>query len=141
MNKLLALISSLLLAGALAGAQDTLGNGAKQGAQEQNSQASSQSSTTQNTVIRGCLSGSAGNFTLTDQNGMQYKLVGNDDLLQPKVGHEVEITGTENQSTATDSDDQESMAHTSGAFQVSDVRDVSGSCRLGHDGNSQPLTE
>lgn len=142
MNRLFVLVSSLLLAAALASAQDTLGSGAKPGAQEPNSQANSQSSTTQSIVIRGCLSGSVGNFTLTDQNGMQYKLMGNDDLLQSKVGHEIEITGTENQSSeASGSEAQESAAPAPNGIQVSDVRDVSGSCRLGRDGNSQPPTE
>ncbi|MGB8889984.1 MAG: hypothetical protein WCC87_24885 [Candidatus Korobacteraceae bacterium] len=132
MKLLLLLMSSLLLAGALASAQDTLGSGAKP-----NSQAPSQSSTAQNTVIRGCLSGSAGNFTLTDQNGMQYKLMGDAAKLQSKVGHEIEVTGMESQSTGSGVD-QGATALAPNGFQVSDVRDVSGSCRLGWKGDSQP---
>jgi hypothetical protein len=141
MNRLLVLASSLLLAAALAGAQDTLGNGTKPEAQDPNSQATSQSSTAQNTVIRGCLSGSAGNFTLTDQNGMQCTLIGDDGVLQPKVGHEIEITGTKNSAgEASGNQSQGSTAPAPNGVQVSAVRDVSGSCRLGHQSSSQPLT-
>ncbi len=142
MNRLLVLASSLLLGGVLAGAQDTLGSGAKPEAHDPNSQAASQSSTAQNTVIRGCLSGSTGNFTLTDQNGMQYKLTGDDGVLQPKVGHEIEITGTENPvGEASGSQSQESTAPAPNGVQVSAVRDVSGGCRLGHEANSKPPTQ
>jgi hypothetical protein len=143
MDKLKMLVLSLLLAGTLAGAQDTLGSGAKSGAQEPASPPASQSSTAQNpgTVIRGCLTGSPGNFTLTDQNGMQYKLMGGDNLLQSKIGHEIEVTGTGNQaSEASGRDAQESTAPGPNGVQVSDVRDVSGSCRLGREGSSQPLS-
>jgi hypothetical protein len=137
MSKRLVPIACWLLAGVLAGAQDTLGSGAKPGAQDTNPPAKGQSSTAQNTLIRGCLSGSAGNFTLTDQNGMLYKLVGGDPLLQSKVGHEVEISGTGNQSGAT-GEDRQSVARMPNAFQVSNVRDISGNCRLRRDGNSPP---
>ena len=143
MNRLLVLASSLLLSGGvLASAQDTLGSGAEPETQDPNSQASSQSSTAQNTVIRGCLSGSAGNFTLTDQNGMQYKLIGDDGVLQPKVGHEIEITGTASPvGEASGSQSQESTAAVPNAVQLSAVRDVSGGCRLGHEANSKPPTQ
>jgi len=141
MKKMLAITSFFFLAVALAGAQDTLGSEAKPGTQDPTSQAASQqSSTPQNSVIRGCLSGSPGNFTLTDQNGMQYKLMGNDAALQSKVGHEVEITGAENQAATGSSDTQDSSTQTTNGLEVSDVRDVSGDCRLGR-GNSQLPTQ
>ena len=141
MKNMLLITSSLFLAVALAGAQDTLGSQAKPGAQDSTSQAASPSSTAQNTVLRGCLSGSTGNFTLTDQNGMQYKLMGNDAALQTKVGHEIEVTGTENQSASGSSDSHDSVAQTPNGLEVSDVRDVSGNCRLGRGENSQPQSE
>jgi hypothetical protein len=140
MNKLFVLASSLLLAGTLAASQDTACSGAKPRAQDPKSQVSSQSSTPQNTLIRGCLSGSTGNFTLTDQNGMQYELMGRGAALQSKVGHEIEVTGRGSQPTAT-GPDQGSTAPTSNGFQVSDVRDVSGNCRLGRGGDSPPLNK
>jgi hypothetical protein len=97
----------------------------------QNPATSSQPSTTQSTVIRGCLSGSAGNFTLTDQNGMQYKVLGDDSALGAKVGHEVEITGTENQSTEASSQSGETMEHASNSVQASNVREVASRCKMG----------
>jgi hypothetical protein len=45
--------------------------------------------------IEGCLSGSAGNFTLTDQSGKTYQLAGDTSKLSDHVGHEVRITGSE----------------------------------------------
>lgn len=140
MKKMLAITSSLFLVVALAGAQDTLGSAGKPGTQDPTSQAASRSSTPQNSVIRGCLSGSPGNFTLTDQNGMQYKLMGNDGALQSKVGHEVEITGAENLAATNSGDSQDSSTQTTNGLEVSDVRDVSSNCRLGR-GNSQPPTQ
>ncbi len=142
MTRIFMLISSLLLVAALAGAQDTLGSGAKRGGRELPPRSAAASSNSQSTVIRGCLTGSPGNFTLTDQNGMQYKLMGSDNLLQSKVGHEIEITGTENQAGETNgSEAQESTAPVQNGVQVSDVRDVSATCRLGRQGNSQPPTQ
>ena len=138
MTRIFMLISSLLLVAALAGAQDTLGSGAKLGGRELPPRSAAASTNPQSTVIRGCLTGSPGNFTLTDQNGMQYKLMGSDNLLQSKVGHEIEITGVENQAGGSA---QESAAPAPNAVQVSDVRDVAGSCRLGRQENSQPPTQ
>jgi hypothetical protein len=139
MNKLFVLTSLLLLAGTMVVAQDTLGSGAKPEAQDPPSK--SQSSSAQNSVIRGCLSGSTGNFTLTDQNGMQYKLMGNDGALQSKVGHEIEISGAESQSAASNGDDQESVAHSPNAFQVAEVRDISGSCQIERDRDAPRLNK
>src|SRR5579859_5624676 len=44
--------------------------------------------------IEGCLSGSNGNYTLTDKNGTAYQLSGDTSKLADHVGHEVKITGT-----------------------------------------------
>jgi hypothetical protein len=46
-------------------------------------------------TIEGCLSGSAGNFTLTDQSGKTYQLAGDTSKLSDHVGHQVRITGSE----------------------------------------------
>ena len=121
MTRIFMLISSLLLVAALAGAQDTPGSGAKLGGRELPPRSAAESTNPQSTVIRGCLTGSPGNFTLTDQNGMQYKLMGSDNLLQSKVGHEIEITGVENQ---VGGPAQRSAAPAPNGVQVSDVRDA-----------------
>jgi hypothetical protein len=46
-------------------------------------------------TLEGCLSGSAGNFTLTDQSGKTYQLAGDTSKLSDHVGHQVRITGSE----------------------------------------------
>lgn len=46
-------------------------------------------------TIEGCLSGSAGSFTLTDQSGKTYQLAGDTSKLSDHVGHQVRITGSE----------------------------------------------
>lgn len=87
-------------------------------------------------VVRGCLSGSVGNFTITDQNGMQFRLVGDVGALEGKVGHEIEISGSESQSEA-----DEGAAPSPSSFQVSNVRDISSSCRPQRDGSVPPPEE
>ena len=57
---------------------------------------SSQSGSTtsgQATTVQGCLQGSNGNFTLTDNMGMTYQVQGDTSKLAEHVGHEVQITG------------------------------------------------
>jgi hypothetical protein len=45
-------------------------------------------------TISGCLTGSPGNFTLTeDRTGTVYALTGNTEALGSNVGHEIEING------------------------------------------------
>ena len=44
--------------------------------------------------VQGCLSGSEGNFTLTDDKGTAYQLTGSTADLSAHVGHEIEVTGT-----------------------------------------------
>jgi Protein of unknown function (DUF5818) len=55
---------------------------------------STQTSTDSNS-IEGCLSGSAGNFTLTDAAGKTYQLAGDTSKLSDHVGHQVRISGSE----------------------------------------------
>src|SRR5438094_6490410 len=51
------------------------------------------------TSIQGCLSGSAGSYTLTDQSGKSYQLEGETSKLSEHVGQEVQITGKESGSS------------------------------------------
>jgi hypothetical protein len=44
-------------------------------------------------AIEGCLSGSAGNFTLTDASGSTYQLAGDTSKLADHVGHQVRVWG------------------------------------------------
>ena len=85
MKKPLALIASLLLSAVWVFAQDSAPAGSST-----STQATSSSS---EMTIEGCLSGSAGNFTLTDDAGKTYQLQGDDSKLTDQVGHQVRIEG------------------------------------------------
>jgi hypothetical protein len=45
-------------------------------------------------TVQGCLSGSGGNYTLTDKAGNTYQLAGDTSKLTEQVGHKVEVTGS-----------------------------------------------
>jgi hypothetical protein len=99
-------------------------------------------------ILRGCLSGSPDNYTLTDHNGTVYHLVGASKDLQNSVGHEVQITGTPDSRRTGTPDD--SAANTASSFQVTAVRDISSSCKRGEmsgsstssrDKGSRPMDE
>lgn len=73
------------------------------------SSTTTQTTTTQTTQtstdnsIEGCLNGSAGNWTLTDQSGKTWQLSGDTSKLSDHVGHQVRISGTDNSSSASSS--------------------------------------
>lgn len=93
-------------------------------------------------TIQGCLSGAAGEFTVTDSSGKVYKLKGNADQLSAKVGHQVEVIGrvaegaAANDSTtaaSSASDTPAASATTSSATQavtleISSVKDIAEQC-------------
>jgi opacity protein-like surface antigen len=136
MKRLLSIFALALLAGILASAQDAAGksaagqdpqsSGTAGSAQYQNPDVTTKTATTSTSVIRGCLSGSSGNYTVTDQNGMQYQIAGDDATLRSMVGREVEVSGVENQSPAGDS-----TSRLANGVQASDVRAVSSTCKKG----------
>jgi hypothetical protein len=64
---------------------------------------SSQKGAASQTSVEGCLQGSNGNFTLTDNSGTTYQLQGNTSKLSKHVGHEVQITGSPSASSAANS--------------------------------------
>ncbi len=129
MKSLLFLLGSGLLVTTLAVAQDTPSSGSEATEPSPNAQ-TSKTEQTSSSVIRGCLSGSAGNYTITDQNGMQYTIAGPDNELQARVGHEIEVTTLQEQSNgSTDS------------VQVSNVRDVSPTCKPGSSTGPAPINQ
>lgn len=99
-----------------------------------------QTSNDSSTSIEGCLSGSAGNFTLTDQSGKTYQLAGDTSKLSDHVGHQVRLMGTDNSSSASGSSSPSSSSPSSGAgatgassgtqptFTVKNVKMISSSC-------------
>lgn len=134
MKAKLLVLGAGLLAASFAVAQEMPANNA-----DQNTQTTSHTHQTANNTVRGCLSGSAGNFTVTDQNGVQYRVVGDETALQGKAGHEVEITTRENQDSQTTSQGDHNLQQTTNTVQVSDVRDVGGSCASGNSMDSSPM--
>jgi len=119
------LASFLLLAASLAIAQDE----PYSGSQDQNASAPSRRSSSVLSTVRGCLSGSADNYTLTDRNGAHYRLVGQDESLAAAVGHEVEIIGSEEPPSEAASGESEPVIHSTSTFQVSRVEDRGSSCK------------
>ena len=87
MKQLFSLIAALLLSAVWMFAQDA--------AQAGSSTSSQTNSNASEMTIEGCLSGSAGNFTLTDNAGKSYQLQGKTAKLTDLVGHQVRMKGTQ----------------------------------------------
>ena len=92
MSKTLMLALALLLSAAWLQAQEQY---PQTGSSEKGATASGQ------TTVQGCLQGSDGNYTLTDNSRTTYQLQGDTSKLSAHVGHEVEITGTTSGASAT----------------------------------------
>lgn len=104
----------------------------------------STSSTGSETSIEGCLSGSNGSFTLTDNAGTAYQLTGDNSELSKHVNEEVRLKGTQsasasstpsasNPSGSASSSSTGSSASASGStashsFDVTSVKKVSDTC-------------
>lgn len=169
MKKALFIISVALLCGCTAWAQDpatqqppdqqpssqqpATQQPSSQPSTSEPSSPSSPSSTTdsQKGSIQGCLSGSTGNYVLTQDNtGSVVRLTGADDKLKDHVGHEVQLTGqfipdSSGASPGNPSDQRAAgTAETTGSaagsqkLQVSDVRMVSEQCGSASTGASNP---
>ena len=93
------------------------------------------------TAVEGCLSGSDGNYTLTDSQGATYQLKGKDSDLRKHVGHKVRVQGTAGDTHPSDikagdvtksprTTEQTTMAGSPSGqvFNVDHVRGKSGSC-------------
>ena len=87
MKKLFPLIAAVLLSAVWVFAQDS--------AQAGSSASSQTGSSASEMTIEGCLSGSAGNYTLTDNAGKSYQLQGDASKLADQIGHQVAIKGTQ----------------------------------------------
>src|ERR1044071_1948169 len=103
---------------------------------------STQTSSNSSTSIEGCLSGSAGNFTLPDQSGKTWQLAGDTSKLSDHVGHQIRLMGTDNSSSASGSNSPSSSNPSSSAgatgagasagsqptFTVNKVKMISSTC-------------
>src|SRR6516225_7157172 len=120
MRKLFLMISVLLLGLSWAVAQDS-------SAGSQGSNGSARTGAGGQMTVEGCLSGSSGNFTLTDKNGTAYQLTGDTAKLSEHVGHEVKITGT---SASADASGSQTCASDAGqALQVTSMTHRSKTCK------------
>jgi len=138
MKRFLLLLGCSMLASVMAFAQDAPA-GSASATQDQSTQ--TQTRTTQTSVIRGCLTGSSGNYTVTDANGMQYGVNGDDNTLRSMAGREVEMTVSEDRSSEASGEAGATTAHSSNTVQVSDIKAVASSChKVGSTGPSSNTT-
>ena len=134
MRQVLLFVSVLLLGLSWAVAQDNTSSSPSSSASS--GQTSHTSSSGQMTV-EGCLSGSNGNFTLTDKNGMSYQLTGDTAKLSEHVGHEIKVTGTSGSSTGAESSTGAASGTASAqSLQVSSVKHISKTCKSAGGGMS-----
>lgn len=136
-----------VLAAGMAFAQDATSSAS--GSQDQNTQTQRQSTSRSVNELRGCLSGSTGNYTVTDSNGKQYEVNGDDNTLRSMVGREVQITLSENRSTNDSTQPTGTTTHSSNTVQASDVKVLATSCStpggtttpLGNSATPQPTSD
>jgi hypothetical protein len=111
MKKTALLTFVLLLTASIGFAQDTYSQPTQQ--EQQTTSAGQQTASAQGgESVRGCLSGSDGNFTLRDPDGKSWTIDAGGRNLNEHSGHTVEITGQKSENSIT----------------VSDIRHVSESC-------------
>lgn len=84
---------------------------------------------TGNATVQGCLSGSDGNYTLTDDNGTAYKLTGNTTKLSDHVGHEMKVMGTTTAASASGTSGTMGNNSSSQTLQVSSFKHISKTCK------------
>jgi hypothetical protein len=122
MRKIFMILSIMLLGLTWAIAQDQTGTASSRAGHSASGQK----------TVEGCLSGSNGNFTLTDKNGMSYELTGDTAKLSEHVGHEVKITGMPSAGAGTTGGASASAgAGSSQSLEVSSVKHISKTCKSG----------
>lgn len=136
MRKLLLLLSVLLLGACWAVAQDSTSQPNSKSSDTSASAGQTGSSAAGSaTSVEGCLSGSSGNYTLSDKNGNTYQLTGDTAKLSEHVGHEVKVTGTSSSASTTGGGTTAGTAGQAGAnaqtLEVSSVKHISKTCQNG----------
>jgi hypothetical protein len=121
MRRLSLLASVLLLGVSWAVAQDST---TPSQTSSQASASQSDSTGTGTHTVEGCLSGTNGKYTLTDDQGKSYDLSGDTSKLANHIGHEVKITGTVDSSASSTS----SMG-SGQTLQVASMKHVSKTCK------------
>ena len=124
MPKTLMLALALLLSAAWLQAQDQY---PQTGSSQTGTAASGQN------AVQGCLQGSNGKFTLTDNSGTTYQLQGDTSKLTQHVGHEVQITGSTSGARSASPSSTMSPGGTQGSQQptimVEKVKHISKTCK------------
>lgn len=120
MRQIILILSVMLLGLTWAITQDTTGTQSSRAGQSASGQ----------TTVEGCLSGSNGNFTLTDKNGTSYQLAGDTAKLSEHVGHEVKVTGMPS-SGAAGGESASAGTGSNQTLQVSSVKHISKTCKSG----------
>jgi hypothetical protein len=126
--KRIILISSLLLLSSIWAA-------AQYEAQPDTSQSSSDSN---KMTVQGCLSGSAGSYSLMDKSGATYQLTGDTAKLQAHVGHTIQVTGTNSASGSSSGTmgkpvgSMSTPADSQPTLSVTSFKHVSPSCDAAH---------
>ncbi len=80
------------------------------------------------TTVQGCLSGSAGNYMLTDRNGTMYQLTGDTAKLSRHIGHEIKVTGSTSSRAAEGGNTTGTMGSKQ-ALEVSSFKHISKTCQ------------
>jgi hypothetical protein len=88
------------------------------------------------TTVEGCLAGSDGNYTLTDNSGTTYQLTGDTAKLQNHLGHTIQVTGTsasnEGSTTGKQSGSMSAPSESQPTFNVTSFKHVSTTCNSTH---------
>jgi Protein of unknown function (DUF5818) len=109
---------------------------------QQDSSQSSKSGSSSQTSVKGCLSRSGSDYTLTDKSGTTFKLTGDTSKLSDHVGHEVQITGTENSASSSAASSTASSS-SQPTIDVSSMKHISETCSSQSKSDSQkpPMSE
>ncbi|MGH9545244.1 MAG: hypothetical protein ACRD23_08510 [Terriglobales bacterium] len=85
------------------------------------------------TTVQGCLSGSAGNYMLTDKKGNTFDLTGDTAKLNEHVGHEMKVTGTKSAASASTSGAAagSTMGQAHETIDVTSFKHISKTCQSG----------
>ncbi len=104
---------------------------------------STQASSGDQNTVQGCLSRSDNGYTLTDKAGTKYQLAGDTSKLSEHVGHEVRITGSTMQGSASASSASSSSSMSGGnssgepTIDVTNVEHISKTCSSSNSSSSQ----
>ena len=83
-------------------------------------------------TVKGCLSGTDGNYLLTDAHGTSYQVVGDTSKLAEHVGHEIKVTGgVKTPGAGTEANAGTSQNPSTQPISVTSVKHIAKSCPAG----------